>query len=239
MVDVNFNHKEYVELYFGKKFFPGFFAWITPLTDGKARIGLCVKNGFSPIFHLDKALKHHPIISRKTRGGKTVKAFGGVIPIHGPISKTFGEGLLVVGDSAGHVKSTSGGGIYFGLKAADIAGKVAVKRLEDDKIEAAELSLYEEKWKKEFGRELRFTSFARKLVDRFSDEELDQFFKLVVEDSKLTKIIEQHGDTAYQSRLYFPFIFRLGKLTLQKPAFLKLAFRTFLELATHSSNWFL
>jgi flavin-dependent dehydrogenase len=42
------------------------------------------------------------------------------IPLR-PLRKTCGERILVVGDAAGQVKPTSGGGIYYGMLCADIA----------------------------------------------------------------------------------------------------------------------
>ena len=48
----------------------------------------------------------------------------GGLPL-GPPAATAVAGLLAVGDAAGQVKPTSGGGIYPGLVAAKIAGGVA------------------------------------------------------------------------------------------------------------------
>ncbi|MFH1328693.1 MAG: NAD(P)/FAD-dependent oxidoreductase [Candidatus Bathyarchaeota archaeon] len=229
MSNVDHDKSDYVELYFGEKYAPGFFAWLVPLNEEEARIGLCVREDLakhSAQKYLSFFVKNHPILSRKTKNGKIKKTFGGRIPLHGPIAKTYEDNLLFVGDAAGHVKSTSGGGIYFGLKAAELAGEVAVRCLESGKLSAKCLKEYERQWKSSFGKELSFTSRVRRILSTLSDRDLDFFFRLYMKDDKLRYDIEKHGDTAYQSRLLKPLMFKTMRTLMQNPA----NFRLFLKV---------
>ncbi|RJX15739.1 NAD(P)/FAD-dependent oxidoreductase [Candidatus Bathyarchaeota archaeon] len=201
MLDVDLNNEKFVEVYFGKQFFPGFFGWIVPVRDGKARVGLCINPKYTsspPSYYLRKALKDHPIISRKTRKAKIVKIFGGIIPIHRFPRKSFVGRFILVGDSAGHVKSTTGGGLYFGLKAATIAGEVICECLEKN---MKNLGLYKKKWKI-WEKELKFTSFARKILDEFSDKELNKVLRLIGEDKKFLSKIEDKCSSQNQSQVF-------------------------------------
>lgn len=64
--------------------------------------------------------------------------------------------VYLVGDAAGQVKATSGGGIYYGCKSAWLAGKT---------IETRD---YEKKWRKEIGNELGKHSFAREFINKLN-----------------------------------------------------------------------
>lgn len=228
--NVNFQSKDHVELYFGKHFFPGFFGWIIPMSEDKAKVGLCITETLeaSPFEFLEKVLKTHPILCEKTCKAKVERKYGGIIPIHGPIEKTYFKNFLIVGDSAGHVKSTTGGGMYFGLKASAVAGEVAVKCLESGNVETANFKAYEILWKKGFGKEIYLTSKMRKIADRLSDEDLDFLFSTILNNEKIIRQIEKYGDTAFQSKMLMPLAFKLGGI-LKRPEAIRFLAKAFLS----------
>jgi geranylgeranyl reductase family protein len=214
---IDIHSKNCVELYFGKNISPGFFAWIVPLNMNVARVGLAIDNkssSFSTQYYLSKFLNQivHQANRRKV---KIENTYSGAIPISGPIKRSYTDRLLVVGDSAGQIKVTSGGGIYFGLKCADIAAKIANQCLEKDTLGSDHLKQYETIWKKTIGRELKATLFVRKIMNRLTDEEIDQMF-LILNDKKIKKIVEKYGDTAYQSRVLRPILPNFLHASLKK-----------------------
>ena len=77
-----------------------------------------------------------------------------VLPL-GPIDRTYGDRLLVLGDAAGLVKPTTGGGIYYSLLSAGIAAEVLGPALNRDRVGADTLAAYESAWRKAIGSELR------------------------------------------------------------------------------------
>ena len=81
-------------------------------------------------------------------------AFGGNYVTNGPIYQTYSDGLLVCGDSAGQVFAGIGEGIYFALKAGQLAGRTAVKAVENNAFHSESLKEYEMNWKKSFGRQM-------------------------------------------------------------------------------------
>ncbi len=162
-----------VEVYFGDMA-PGFFAWLVPTTPSMARVGLMMRK--NPGLYLRKWLTLLAAQGKIT-SAEVELCYGG-IPIK-PLPRTYGERLVVVGDAAGQVKPTSGGGIYYGLLSADIAAETLHQALEDGDLSAKRLASYERGWKKKLGRELKVGYWVRKLFERLSDRQIDRIFEIV------------------------------------------------------------
>jgi flavin-dependent dehydrogenase len=139
------------------------------------------------------------------------------MPIGGPIRRSYTDCVLVVGDSAGQVKSTSGGGIYFGLKAAEAAAETAIECLEKNDTSNRYLRRYQTRWRRSIGRELRVTWIMRRILDELTDAEVDRVFQ-IMSDKTISRIIETHGDTAFQSRLLGPILSKLLRKLIVKPS---------------------
>jgi flavin-dependent dehydrogenase len=101
-------------------------------------------------------------------------SFGG-IPLR-PLPRTYGDRVLVVGDAAGQVKPTSGGGIYYGLLCAGIAADTLHCALDKGDLSAGVLSSYERDWRRLLGAELTIGYWSRKLFERLSDRVIDRMF---------------------------------------------------------------
>ncbi|MBS7622630.1 NAD(P)/FAD-dependent oxidoreductase [Candidatus Bathyarchaeota archaeon] len=207
---VELDSSDTVELYFGREVAPGFFAWIVPLGDDEARVGLCIRSSYATLpvrDYLERFLRNR-LLSIRFRKRRVMKTYTGVLPIGGPISKSHTDSVLVVGDSAAHVKSTSGGGIYFGLKAAEAAAYTAVESMEEGDTSERFLRRYEVRWRRSIGYELRATAIARRILDKLTDTEFDRLFR-ILSDETMSGIIQAYGDTAYQTRLLKPIMPRL------------------------------
>ncbi len=81
-----------VEIYFGQKIAPGFFAWLVPTSPHRALVGLLSRR--SPGLYLER------LMSSLLAQGKIVSTeaelcYGGT-PLK-PLSRTYGERLLIVG----------------------------------------------------------------------------------------------------------------------------------------------
>ena len=60
-----------------------------------------------------------------------------------PIARTFADRVLAIGDAAGIVKATTGGGIYYSLVSAAAAAEVLAPALRRDALGARVLQAYE------------------------------------------------------------------------------------------------
>jgi digeranylgeranylglycerophospholipid reductase len=146
----------FVELHF---VVPGFFAWVIPLGD-RARVGLCVKGNPRP--HLDAFVKRLEAGGRLRSDRVLAESFG-IIPIHDPAMPTQWGDVVTVGDAAGQVKATTGGGIVFGALAAKHICEPGYDRL----------------WRRELGFDLRMHLLVHRLINRMSDRGKDRFFGIV------------------------------------------------------------
>ena len=180
-----------VEVYFGREVAPGFFAWLVPTVPGKALVGLLSRH--SPGLYLKK------LLTCLLAEGKIASADGkldyGGVPLK-PLSRTYAERLIVVGDAAGQVKPTTGGGIYYGLLCADIAANILEDALESNDLSAKNLSRYQRGWKKKLGRELRVGYWARKFYERLSDGQINRLFG-IIESAGIDKALLEAEDLSF------------------------------------------
>jgi flavin-dependent dehydrogenase len=123
----------------------------------------------------------------------------------------------VVGDAAGHVKATSGGGIYFAMLAGELAAGAAARLVEGGAAAAGAPAAYERAWRTAFGREVRFTSVVRGLLNRLPDRHLNAVIRALAADAGLRRAVEEHGDTQYQSRLLRPVLGAALRAGLRHP----------------------
>ena len=193
---------ESVELHLGAA--PGLFAWVIPTGEEAARIGLCARSrGWQ---HLQRFLGQEGMRER-ILGSATAINVGG-LPL-GPPARTVAEGLLVVGDAAGQVKPTSGGGIYPALVAAKVAGRVAAAATLEEDCSARRLQEYDHTWRAILGRELEIGMRANRMLNRMSAKECDELVSYLAARPGLIKSIEEHGDIDRPSRLMVRMLRRL------------------------------
>jgi geranylgeranyl reductase family protein len=170
-VEVEAKGIDEIEVYFGEEIAPGFFAWLVPTLPSRARVGLLSRR--SPELYLKRLISSLQA-QGKIASDKAEPRYGGV-PLK-PLPRTYGERLLVVGDAAGQVKPTTGGGVYYGLLCADIAADTLHQALIDDNLLAKNLAKYQRAWRRKLGRELEIGYYARKFYERLSDKQIDRVF---------------------------------------------------------------
>src|SRR5712692_2782901 len=206
--DVDLDEEDCPEIYLGSPLAPGFFAWLMPIGGHRARVGVCVDPQLAthgPVHYLEYLVREHPVASRRLRRAVVERKLAGPIPVLTSRGRTVTDGMIVVGDAAGQVKATSGGGIYFSLIAARLAAQAATAYVGGD---GTALLRYERLWRRRFGRELRATAMARLAINEMTDAEINAFIGAIASDEALRGMIERLGDTAFQSRLLPPLAVR-------------------------------
>lgn len=195
------NDPEFVEIFTGTEYAPGFFAWAVPFS-GMARIGLARNPGEPPATYYLEKLCRHRIIASRCACSRTEHVVGG-IPL-GPPDMTVRNNVMLVGDAAGQVKSTSGGGIYMGAVCAKVAGEVAAKasRKEADPLE------YEKRWRKSVERELAIGMLIHTSLGKLTDADLNEFIGFL-RQPEIGHIISEYGDMDHPSILMRK-LFRAG-----------------------------
>jgi digeranylgeranylglycerophospholipid reductase len=205
------------EVFFGRDLAPGFFAWLMPVGGDRARIGLCVDPRVArhaPVWYLERLIAAHPALRDRLAGAAVEEKVGGRIPFLGRRVPASADGVIVVGDAAGQIKATSGGGIYYAMIAGQIAGEVAPQYVNGDHRATRE---YERRWRRRFGREVAFTAFSRRAINHLSDAELDAVLGVVAESPQIRASVERAGDTQFQSRLFLPLLRGVGLAGVRRP----------------------
>ncbi|MBA2305447.1 MAG: NAD(P)/FAD-dependent oxidoreductase [Acidobacteria bacterium] len=191
-----------VEVHFGRGVAPGGFGWAVPVRRGDstfARIGLmCETNAGRYFEQLVKRLDTRLGLGRTAVGADRMPPRQKMLPL-APIHKTYADRLLAVGDAAGLVKATTGGGIYYSLVSASIAADVLGDALHRDELGERDLRPYQRGWRKRLGPELEAQLSLRLLANRLSDEEIDLLFELARTDGimpivRRTARFNQHRD---------------------------------------------
>jgi geranylgeranyl reductase family protein len=174
-----------VEVHFGNQLAPRGFAWAVPVVRGHrtfARIGLmCDRDARK---HFEWFLGR---IGPRWKTGSSLCLNGGVSPRIkmlplGPIARTYGPRVLAVGDAAGLVKATTGGGIYYSLLSGTLAADTLVEAFSQRDLSEVSLSAYEERWRDSFGEEFSAQMRLRRIANRLTDPEIDSLFELAQTD---------------------------------------------------------
>jgi digeranylgeranylglycerophospholipid reductase len=199
-VEAEFDGPDTVEVYLGRNVAPGGFAWTVPFTRGGRRfnrIGLmCEENAASRFVELAGSLAGRHDMRGRTLAAPRMK----ILPL-GPVVKTYGHRLLAVGDAAGLVKPTTGGGIYYGLVSGQIAAEVLDPALREDDLGEARLRAYEARWQARLGSEIRIGLKFRRLASRLNDRAINAVVELARIDGlvpllKQTANFNWHGSSA-------------------------------------------
>jgi len=95
----------------------GFFTWYAPTSKNTFLIGLANKI-YPPRIMLDK------VINKLGIKGKKIAIYSGKIIANNNFNEqVFFDKIVLVGDAANHTKPTTGGGLFYGILGAKIAGK--------------------------------------------------------------------------------------------------------------------
>ncbi|MFW9795501.1 MAG: geranylgeranyl reductase family protein [Candidatus Thorarchaeota archaeon] len=168
-----------VEMYFGEKIAPGGYSWVIPKGDGIANIGFGMRRSIATDdTSLQTYLKRfvHKTLATVLMNAKIESRIGAIIPVGGPLPRTWSKNVILVGDAAGHVMASNGGGIPTALCGGEIAGDVISNHFHTN----ISLSEYEENWRDEFGRELETALRVLRIADNVmpSDRLTDICMKL-------------------------------------------------------------
>jgi digeranylgeranylglycerophospholipid reductase len=173
-------HTGDVELHFGHDIAPGGFAWAVPIVrDSGAYVRVGVMTASDPLGGYSRMLAR---VAEKWGIEDTHEPPRQKILPLGAIDRTYADRTLVIGDAAGLVKPTTGGGIHYSILSAKLAARVAVGALENDRLDAEALAAYERAWRDKLGEEFAEQRSLRDLVTRLSDREIDSFFELARTD---------------------------------------------------------
>jgi len=195
--------EDFVEVYFGQGFAPGFFGWIIPRRDGTAKVGIAAGARANVRECFERFVRKHPVVSSKLSRSKQVSPLTfHPIPVGGAVNRTYDDNIMTVGDAASQVKPTTGGGIVFGLACGRLAGEAASNAILTGDLSAKCLKEYERSWRELIGFDLKAMSFLRRLLYRLPDRNLDHIFS-IANELGADEILNTTPDIDFQGRTLF------------------------------------
>ena len=159
-------------VYVGRAVAPGGFAWVVPINNGWCRVGLMTCGNAQELFH--------QLLDRLDQKGRHQGVRVDFKPIaQGLVSRTYADRVIAVGEAAGQIKTTTGGGIYYGLLGAEIAAEVVGQVVRSGDASAKSLREYDRRWKQVMGKEIKLGYWARRLAGRLSDSEIERVVQAI------------------------------------------------------------
>ena len=177
-----------VEVYTGREIAPGFFAWLVPTSPNRARLGLLSRN--RPRLYLNRLISSLVAQGKITQAGEGLKCRR--IPLR-TLPRTYGDRLVVVGDAAGQVKPTTGGGIYYGLLSARLAAQSLHRALVKNDLSARSLASYQRGWQEKLGQDIRLGYLARRFYQLLGDRQLDKIFDILKKNGIVEALLKEDG----------------------------------------------
>ena len=184
------NEEDLVQTYVGD----GYFGWVIPEDNKRARVGIVAKNNCKQYF--DLFLKKLNISAGET--------FSGLIPIYNPNVKISNGSYYLVGDAAMQVKATTCGGIVHGFFGAQELSKAILNR-----------ENYDELCREGFGKDLKYALAIRNKLNKMSDMDYDYLIKLV-KQTRIKNVLSRH-ERDYTFKILF-------NVLIREPRFLKFLF---------------
>ena len=190
----NFKQNE-ASMFFNPKW-KELFGWIVPEGNSKIyRIGLASAENTKKNFEI--FLKRLDLkLSEK------IDQQGGIIP-YGTMNKVAFDNVLLLGDSAGQVKATTGGGIVMLLISGQIAADCVRRCFKINMFSKKIIRKYYEKpCLNAIGRQLRLHYYIRKILEKCTNSDFEALFQ-IVRTNKIEKMISLYGDMDFPRSLVF------------------------------------
>lgn len=168
---VSGNFEQLAELWFGKKVAPNFFAWVVPENEEVARIG--VGASVSPKPYYEKFLE-----TRLGHNGFKPDVAGAMR--FGIMKDTVADNVMLVGDAACQVKPFSGGGITYGLIAAQICANAVDKAFDENRFDYKMFKEnYDLEWKKRLASGINRGMMLRRIFHTLPNYHINSLFKVI------------------------------------------------------------
>ena len=155
-----------------------FFAWAIPEDENVMRVGIISDNPYHDLLDL---------LKKEGIKGEVLEKFAGVVPLGRCLSQR--DMIFLVGDAACQVKPLTHGGLYYGMRCADILVDCISQNRPDD---------YQKRWQERFGREINIGLKIRQIYTKLSQDNIAKLFAIFKEN---VNIIEKFGDFENHSKV--------------------------------------
>ena len=192
-----------VDLFFANRHARRFFGWSAPYSGDMVELGI----GTSSMSKRSSASAFADFVKEDevkgiVEGARMVAGHASIIPL-GSRRVTVKGNVMLVGDAAGQVKATTGGGIIFGASCA----RVAAEAIGGHIARGTALASYEKEWRKQYGMDLMLHSALHGYYSNAGPRSLAILMRM----SRLfgaEQFFSRYGDMDSPSTMLKRFIFR-------------------------------
>ncbi len=193
-----------VDLFFDKRAFPGLFAWMCPNAKDLLEIGVGVNPGR---VNSKKAIERFLAmkeVKEMIGSAKMIDNGASVIPLRMRKKIVDPERrVLLIGDAAGQVKSTTGGGIVYGSAAAIMASHA----IRDNIMHGKDLGEYERMFMNKYGSDLRLHRSINRVYSSLESRTIGRIIS-VMNFLGMDSFVSKYGDMDLPSLLIKRFFLR-------------------------------
>lgn len=166
----------------GDQVAPSGYAWVFPWGRKRVRVGVGIIHPDSaehPDKYLDRLVAKLGGMGVDLRGAQPLEHHAGLIPSERFAERFTGDGILGVGDAAGHASSLLGEGIRWAIEAGRMAGTVVADSLEAGDVSRTSLARFDRVWRRRFGRDLEIAHRINRRIAGWDDRKWDQRTELL------------------------------------------------------------
>ncbi len=206
-------------MYVGTDVAPGAFGWAIPTADGRMKVGLITERDPRPPFRklLRLVCPDGPEPDEREFRLKPIA--------QGLPERSAAPRVLAVGEAAGQVKTTTGGGIAYGLLGARVASDVILKSFRSGGRGRGGFAEYDRLWRAVLKREILIGSYMRRAFASLDDTRIEKLMDVARRDGVIP-LIRAKGHFDWHSGLIIDLlrkapVFRIFREVGRPPASLK------------------
>jgi digeranylgeranylglycerophospholipid reductase len=117
---------------------------------------------------------HGGMLEGLLKGSEKVNGYASIIPLT-IRSSTVKDNVMLVGDAAGQVKATTGGGIIFGCSCAKILASTVNSNIK----KGTPLAAYEKEWRRRYSLDLNLHNFMHSYYSNLKVSNFEVFLKFL------------------------------------------------------------
>ena len=201
--NANIEDKSAVNLFFSNEVANRFFGWTVPHSGQRMEVGLGISSrARANSFAAFNRFVNGGSLGTLIEGSKKANGYASIIPLSCRRTTVKGN-VLLVGDAAGQVKTTTGGGVIFGSLCAGVLASAIINNVK----KSTPLPVYEKEWRKRYGTELRIHKLLHLYYSSLNSASFEAMFKL----SKIfgaEKFLSVYGDMDRPSLILKRFFLR-------------------------------
>lgn len=202
--NVNVDDASIVDLFFDNSIAPRFFGWMCPNAKDLLEVGIGIDSKYGNSKTAFERFVRIKEVAQKIESAKMAEGYASLIPMQ-TARKVVDERkeVLLVGDAAGQVKPTTGGGVVFGGSAARLAAKV----IEEHVRRGVSLAKYGRLFKRNFGTDIALHGLINKIYSNLDARKLE-FMVNISKTLGLENFFSLYGDMDRPSLMLKRFFLR-------------------------------